>query len=220
MANIKAVLFDLDGTLINTLEDLATATNYALKQFGYPEQEIEKFKIYAGNGVAVMLERAMPQSEVTPERIKELKTHFLTYYEKHFDDKTRAYDGVSELLSELRKRGYLLAVVTNKVDEMARLILNKLYPGSFDLIYGQRDSVPSKPDPTLAFMAMDKLGVTPEQCVFVGDSGVDIATAVNSKALPVGVLWGFRNREELLENGARHIIGRPMELLPILENLE
>ena len=217
MKQYKAVLFDLDGTLINTLEDLAAASNHALACFGYPAQPVEKFKLYAGNGVAVMLERAMPAAEATPRRVAELKEKFLEYYSLHYADKTAPYPGVPALLQTLKAKGYKRAVVTNKVEEMARVILDKLYPDSFDLIYGQRDGVPTKPDPTLAHMAMKALDVTPAECIFMGDSGVDIQTAVNSGAFPVGVLWGFRDEEELRENGAQRIISRADQLLSILE---
>lgn len=217
MGTYKAVLFDLDGTLINTLEDLAAASNYALAAYGYPLRPVEDFKLLAGNGVAVMLERAMPQGERTPGRVAELKEKFLEYYAEHYADKTAPYDGVTELLQTLKAKGYKRAVVTNKVEEMARVILDKLYPDCFDLIFGQRDGVPTKPDPTLARMAMEELGVSPAECVFMGDSGVDIQTAVNSGALPVGVLWGFREEGELLENGAKRLISRADQLLDILE---
>jgi len=216
MSKIKAVLFDLDGTLINTLEDLAAATNYALENFGYEAHKSEEFKMLAGEGVAVMLERAMPPSQVSAERVSQLKTLFLEYYSEHYADKTTSYTGVPKLVRELKIRGYLTAVVTNKVEEMAKVILNKLYPNCFDLIYGQRDGVPSKPDPALALMAMEQLGVTPEECAFVGDSGIDILTAVNSGAMPVGVLWGFRDEIELRENGARNIIKKADQLLEII----
>ncbi len=217
MGTYKAVLFDLDGTLINTLEDLAAASNHALAAYGYPPRPVEDFKLLAGNGVAVMLERAMPEGERTPRRIAALKEKFLEYYGLHYADKTAPYAGVPELLRTLKVKGYKRAVVTNKVEEMAKVILNKLYPNCFDLILGQREGVPTKPDPTLAHMAMKELGVSPEECVFMGDSGVDIQTAVNSGALPVGVLWGFREEPELLRNGAKRLIGRAEELLNILE---
>lgn len=191
MSRYKAVLFDLDGTLINTLQDLADATNYALNQLGFESRPVENFRYYAGNGIAVMIERALPENTATPQLIEELKKHFFDYYSVHYADKTAAYEGVPELVKQLRQRGLKIAVVTNKEGNIAKTILNKLYPEGFDLIFGQRENVPSKPDPTLALMAMEALGVKPEECIFVGDSGVDIETAVNSGALPVGVLWGF-----------------------------
>ena len=216
MSRYKAVLFDLDGTLINTLQDLADATNYALNQLGFESRPVENFRYYAGNGIAVMIERALPENTATPQLIEELKKHFFDYYSVHYADKTAAYEGVPELVKQLRQRGLKIAVVTNKEGNIAKTILNKMYPEGFDLIFGQRENVPSKPDPTLALMAMEALGVKPEECIFVGDSGVDIETAVNSGALPVGVLWGFRNESELRQSGAKHIIGRPEELLNLL----
>ena len=170
MSRYKAVLFDLDGTLINTLEDLAAASNFALAAYGYPSRPVEDFKRLAGNGVAVMLERAMPAGEATPGRVDQLKEKFLAYYGVHYADKTAPYPGVPELLQELKKRGYMRAVVTNKVEEMAKIILNKLYPDCFDIIMGQRDGVPTKPDPTSAHMVMEELGVSPEACVFVDEA--------------------------------------------------
>lgn len=216
MSKFKAVLFDLDGTLIDTLQDLADATNHALNHFGYESRPVENFRYYAGNGIAVMIERAMPKGTATPQHVEELKKVMLDYYNVHYADRTTIYEGVPELIQQLRQKGFKLAVVTNKVENIAKTILDKLYPDSFALIFGQREGVPSKPDPTLALMAMKELGVAPEECIFIGDSGVDIATAVNSEALPVGVLWGFRDEQELRQNGAKHIISKPHELLNLL----
>lgn len=216
MGKIKAILFDLDGTLINTLEDLAAATNYALAKLHLPKRMAEEFKMFAGNGIDVMLERAVSGGKVSNDEINLLKSHFLEYYGVHYADKTSAYAGLPELIPNLRRQGYLTAVVTNKVEEVAKIILDKLYPNCFDLIYGQRGGIPSKPDPTLTFMAMKELNVTPEECAFMGDSGVDIETAVNSGALPIGVLWGFRERGELINSGAKHIIEKPEQLNEIL----
>lgn len=216
MGKYKAVLFDLDGTLINTLEDLADATNYALNRLGFESRPVENFRYYAGNGIAVMIERALPENTATPQLIEQLKKHFFDYYGVHYADKTAAYKGMPELVGALRRKGLKVAVVTNKEENIAKTILNKLYPEGFDLIFGQRDNVPPKPDPTLALMAMKELGVEPEECIFVGDSGVDIETAVNSGTLPVGVLWGFRDERELRQNGAKHIISTPEELLNLL----
>jgi len=213
---IKAVLFDLDGTLVNSLEDLANATNYALINHGYPSRPIESFKMYVGDGIAKMIERAMPQSDVSAEKTELIKKSFLEYYDGHYCDKTCRYDGMSELVDGLHKAGIKLAVVTNKVEFMAKKIVTKLYGKNVDIIYGQRDGVPTKPDPTLALMAMKSLDVIPEECVFLGDSGVDIKTAVNSGAIPVGALWGFRGKDELIANGAKYLIDEPYKLLEII----
>lgn len=217
--SIKAVLFDLDGTLANSLFDLAASTNFALDKFGYPSQPAERFKLFAGDGIPKMIERAMPQHEVSVERISELKNLFLTHYAEHYADNTVAYDGMCELVSELKQKGYFVAVVTNKAQEMAEVVVNKLYGDVFHLIYGQREGIPTKPDPTLTLMAMETLGVKPEECVFVGDSGMDVITGVNSGAYPIGVLWGFRESKELLSGGAKSLVQSSGELLNTILSL-
>lgn len=219
MSKIKAVLFDLDGTLINTLDDLADATNIALQRFGYPMHEVNEFKLFVGNGIPKMIERALPEGEKSKENIDKVKAAFFEYYDVHYKDKTTYYDGVADLIAGLRAKGIKTAVVTNKAEHVAVLILNDLYPDCFDLIFGNRDGVPPKPDPTLTLLAMDTLGVKPDECIFMGDSGVDVSTAVNSGAYPVGVLWGFREREELMENGAAEVISAPDELFGIIKKL-
>ena len=217
---IKAVLFDLDGTLIDTLADLADAVNYALQKKNYPPRPLCNFNMYVGDGVYKMIERALPEGEHGMDELKELKSFFLEYYSVHLCDKTKNYPGMPELIKSLRFRGIKTAVVTNKVEESAKTMLSKLYGDVFDVIYGQRDGVSTKPDPTLAHIAMRDLGVIPEECVLMGDSGVDIQTAVNSGALPVGVKWGFRGEEELRANGAEYIISSPGELLDIINSKE
>jgi len=217
---IKAVLFDLDGTLLNTYEDLADAVNYGLKKFGFPERETENYKYYCGNGVRVMIERALPDGHKDADTIEKVLEPFLEYYSEHSKDKTRVYDGMTELVKKLRKLGYHTAIVTNKVNDAAQSVVEYYFGKDlFECVQGQVDSLPTKPDPTLVHLVMDKLGVKPEECVFMGDSGVDALTGKNSGAYPVGVLWGFRTAEELTENGARSLINKPEELFEILNTL-
>ena len=216
---IKAVLFDLDGTLANSLFDLAAATNYAIKQFGFPEREIEAFKYYAGDGMPKMIERALPQSKNGEETVYEILPVFMSYYAEHYCDNTKPYPGMLDLIDTLKANKLLVAVVTNKAEEMANKVVGKLYGDRFDLIIGKREGIPAKPDPTAALIAMRELNVSPEECVFVGDSKMDVMTGVNSGAYPVGVLWGFRDREELTEGGAKAIIEKPQELLEIIAGL-
>lgn len=213
MNKIKAVLFDLDGTLVDTLADLAASANFALKSCGYPEHPVEKYKYFVGNGITVMLSRASGKTEA--EVTDRLLPVFMNRYHKHFCDKSSVYPGMPETITEIRIRGIKTAVITNKADEMARIILDKLYPESFDAIFGQRDGFPCKPDPSLTLLAMKELGVKPEDCIFTGDSGVDMQTAANSGAYGAGVLWGFRTAEELTENGAKILISSPRELLKL-----
>lgn len=214
---LKAVLFDLDGTLVNSLADLAEGVNRALKTENYPTHEVEAFKYFVGDGMPIMIERALPADKKDPDTIARMLKLLKAYYSEHFADFTCAYDGVPELVKELKKRGFIVAVVTNKAQDMAEIVVKKFYGDTFDLIFGMREGIPGKPDPTMALLAMEELGVKPEECVFIGDSGMDVATGVNSGALPVGELWGFRGEEELRKNGAKYIITRPEELLDIIE---
>jgi len=213
---IKAALFDLDGTLANTMEDLADAVNYALEKHGYPPRSLDQFNHMIGDGAAVMLTRALPPEKRSPENAALLLPDFLSYYGGHFMDKTYVYNGIPELLSELKGRGLRLAVVTNKVHKMALMLVARLFPDTFDLVLGQQEGIPVKPDPALMRLATEKLGAEGGQCVFIGDSGVDMRTALNGGALPIGVTWGFRGKDELRENGAKHIVTAPGEILDLI----
>ena len=216
---IKAVLFDLDGTLANSLIDLAASTNYALAQFGFPARQVEAYKYFAGDGMAKMIERALPPDCGLEETVQRIMPVFLSYYAEHYADNTAVYDGMPDLIAALKERSILVGVVTNKAEDMAKKVVTKLYGESFDLIIGKRVGIPAKPDPTAAYIAMRELGVKPDECIFVGDSKMDVKTGVNSGAYPVGVLWGFRKKDELLEGGAKSIINKPQELLEIIESL-
>ncbi len=216
---IKAILFDLDGTLADSLIDLADGVNRALKLKGYPTHPVEAFKYFVGDGIPKMIERALPENQRTQEIIDEVKSIFMPYYAVHYADNTYAYSGMPELVNSLKAQGFIVAVVTNKEQAMANEVVTSLYGDVFDLIFGKRDGIPAKPDPTAALMAMSELGVQPRECVFIGDSGMDVKTAVNSGAVPVGELWGFRKEDELLKNGAEYIIKHPNELLDIIEEL-
>ena len=219
MDKIKAVLFDLDGTLTNTLDDLADATNYALSTYGLPVHEVDAYRYFVGNGIPKLIERALPEDKRDEETFSKVKSKFFEYYNVHSMDKTRSYDGVPEMVRAVKSLGYKTAVVTNKDETAAVKILEKLYPDCFDCIIGASDDIPKKPDPTCAFAAMKKLGVTPEECVFIGDSCVDVQTGKNSGAYDVGVTWGFRPRSELEQYGATAIIERPDEFIPLLKKL-
>ena len=211
--SIKAVVFDVDGTLLNTYEDLANAVNYALRTKGLPEQKAEKYKYFAGNGTDMMIKRALPEYCRTDETVNEIRPLYFEYYNAHTGENTRPYDGIPELLSELRARGLKLGVVSNKIDFMTKIVIKEYFGDIFDYVTGQRDGVPAKPDPAMVFDVMKSFGVSAEECLFVGDSGVDAETGKNSGAFMVGVLWGFRDEKELRENGAKAVISKPSELL-------
>lgn len=213
---IKAVLFDLDGTIADTLQDLAFGANYVLEQNGYDTHEIEKYKMFVGNGIPKLIERILPEQERTDENLQRIKKQFVEYYGVHYCDKTKPYEGVVDMLAQLKEKGIKIAVVTNKAQAMADAVVNKLFGESFCKVYGQREDVPTKPDPTLTHIAMKDLDVTPDECLFVGDSNVDMQTANNSGAKAVGVLWGFRGEEELKAAGAKAIISYPAQLLELL----
>lgn len=212
----EAVFFDLDGTLANSLQDLALSVNYILKKEGYPTHPIEAYKYFAGDGIAKMIERALPEEDRISEVILEIKDKFMEYYSVHYADYTAPYDGLVSLVSSLKEKGMKLAVVTNKAQEMAEKVVKKLYGDSFDYILGLRDGIPAKPDPTGILMAMEELGVIPSKCAFVGDTGMDVAGGVNAGAYPIGVLWGFREKSELVQFGAKDFAANADELLSIL----
>lgn len=211
------VIFDLDGTLLNTLEDLADTTNWVCEQHGWPGHPVEAFKGFVGNGAPKLLERVTPPGvELTHELRKQLLDEFTQRYTAHKSDKTTAYAGMPQALEQLKKAGLTLAVLTNKPDEAAAPIVERYYPGVFDLVQGALLDLPTKPDPTLLYRLMDRIGVKKESTLFVGDSNVDIQTAKNGGLYSCGVLWGFRTRQELEAEGAEHIVERPEELVEVI----
>ena len=216
MQKIKAVLFDLDGTINNTVNDIAASGNYALAKHGFPTHPADSFKLFAGSGTYIMLQRAMPEEHKNDGSVELIIDDYMAHYSVHSMDTTAPYDGIRELIDEIKARGYKMAVVTNKPDAVAKQLIEDMFPGKFDAVIGQLDGMPVKPDPAMPLLAMKELGVKADECVFVGDSGVDIETGKNSGAYPIGVLWGFRGREELLECGAKELIEKPSELLDIL----
>lgn len=214
---IKAVLFDLDGTLIDSIEDLADSTNFALEKFSFPTHKVEKFRYFIGDGMSKLIERALPEVSRNTETIIRVKECFMEHYRSHFADKTYVYEGIPELLARLKDNGLKLAVLSNKANEMVSVIIEKLFGECFDVVYGKVEGYATKPDPELAKRVLEELNVTPEECVMVGDSGMDAAMAVNLGCIGIGVLWGFRTQEELLQNGAHYIANNPDEVFDIVK---
>ncbi len=214
---IKAVVFDLDGTLINSLDDLANSVNHTLMEFGFPTHETEKYKYFIGRGMANLIYNALPEDKRDGDTQKSVLDTFMAYYKLHSTDNTAPYKDIPELLDALCRMGIKTAVVTNKAHAAAEKIVNQLLPDRFDVCFGQRPDIPTKPDPTLTLMAIKELGAQTHECLYVGDSGGDMVTAVNSGAVPVGVLWGFREEKELIDNGAKHIISNPTELIEVIK---
>ena len=213
---IKAVFFDMDGTLVNSMEDLAVATNFALKKHGYEERPVKDYAYFAGSGIYVMIERALAPDKVSDEELREIRNDFFAYYEKNCTVHTTVYPGVQALVKKLRENGIYVCCVTNKVEPIAIDIIHHFF-GGMDKVAGQVDSLPTKPDPTRTLDTIKALHISPEECLFVGDSAVDIETAKNSGAVPLGVLWGFRTEEELRNAGARYIVKNAEEILEVIK---
>lgn len=211
----KAIIFDLDGTLLNTLGDLRNAANEALRLRGLPPRSLEEIQCFIGNGVRNLMRRCLPEGAPDTE-IDAALADFKRYYGAHLCDSTVPYDGISELLCELRKRGMKVGVLSNKLDAATQTLIRHYFPGQADVVFGEHSDIPRKPDPTSCHMVMEQLGVQPEEVLYVGDSGVDMQTARNAGLTAVGVTWGFRSRAVLLENGAHALIDRPEQLLQLL----
>jgi phosphoglycolate phosphatase len=216
----RAILFDLDGTLLDTLDDIADSVNAALATMGHPAHATDDYRLMIGEGVRHLASRALPRPVCDDDSaIDELLIRIRDEYAKRWNAKTKPFEGIPELLDELAARGMRTAILSNKPHEFTVISVKELLPTwRFDAIKGQRDGVPQKPDPTQAIEITEALGIDAEEFLYLGDSGVDMRTASVAGMLPVGVLWGFREREELLADGAREIISAPMDLIPILES--
>lgn len=209
---IKAVIFDLDGTLTDTLADLTNSVNFALSEFGFPKRSADEVRSFVGNGVRRLINLSVPCG--TPENVcEECLNAFKAHYEKNSCVNTKPYDGINEVLEALKNKGIKTAVVTNKVHWAAEEIVNHFFEGFTDVTVGQVDGVAQKPAPDGIFCALEKLGVPKENAVYVGDSEVDCITAHNAGIPCIGVTWGFRDREILEENAAEFIADTPMEIL-------
>lgn len=209
----KAVIFDLDGTLLNTLDDLAASTNYALSRFGYPTRTIEEVRQFVGNGVAKLIERAIPEGKNNPNFEKCLAI-FKENYAQNMYNKTAPYNGIIEMLSNLKSKGIKIAVVSNKFDLAVKELCKKYFEEFIDFAAGENEAqgIRKKPAPDTVISVLNKFNFAPEDAVYVGDSDVDIMTAKNSKMPCISVTWGFRDEKFLLENGATILINAPSEI--------
>jgi phosphoglycolate phosphatase len=216
-SKIDTVIFDLDGTLLDTLGDLSASVNYALKQYNMPPKTEEQVKSYVGNGIRKLMIRSVPEGENNPQ-FQEAFEAFKEYYNEHCNDRTKAYDGIPELIESLKSKGYNLAIVSNKVDSAVKS-LQKRYFSDIDVAIGDREGMKIKPAPDSVNLALIELGKAKDNAVYVGDSDVDIETANNSGLLCISVLWGFRDKEFLLSHGAGLIAEHPMDILGLLEKM-
>jgi phosphoglycolate phosphatase len=217
MEECRAAIFDLDGTLLDTLDDIADSMNAALKRLGLATHEPRAFRYLTGDGIRSMAERSLPVLERDETTIEACIQGFRSEYEKRWAAKTRPYPGIPGLLDELSRRGMTLSILSNKLDIFTNILARHfLARWHFSFIIGSRPDLPQKPDPSGALVIARKLGISPTQFIYLGDTGVDMRTAVLAGMFPVGALWGFRDEKELLENGARAVIRHPFELLQLL----
>ncbi|MCD7927058.1 MAG: HAD family hydrolase [Bacteroides sp.] len=213
----KLVIFDLDGTLLNTIADLAAATNQALQHYGYPTHDTEAYRFFVGNGINKLFERALPEGERTEENVLKIRSRFVPYYDEHNADLSCPYPGIPELLSVLQQEEIMLAVASNKYQAATRKLIAHYFPAiNFVEVLGQREGIPAKPDPSIVHDIIAKASVKKEEVLYVGDSNVDMQTAHNAGVTAVGVAWGFRPRTELEALHPAYIIEKAAELLSLL----
>ncbi len=217
---IDTIIFDLDGTLLNTLEDLRDSVNYALKEQSLPHRTLGEIRSFVGNGIKLLVERAVPDEFRGTDVEKKCFDTFCVYYKAHMEDKTAPYDGINEMLSTVKKAGYKTAIVTNKADFAAQDLCRRMFGDNIDLIVGSTDDRPNKPAPDGVFYALDKMNSSVEHTVFVGDADTDILTAKNAGLVSIGVLWGFRDREIIENEGAEYIVETVKELENLLIRLK
>ena len=211
------LIFDLDGTLLDTVADLAASTNYALNFCGFPTHDTKAYKFFVGNGINKLFERALPEGEKTEENILQIRHHFLEYYTIHNADLTAPYPDILDLLLTLQKRGIKLAVASNKYQKGTEKLIQFFFSEiTFVAVFGQRENVPAKPDPTIVYDILNVAKVEKHNVLYIGDSGVDMQTAQNSGIDAVGVTWGFRPRSEIEEFSPKYIVDNPSAILSIV----
>ena len=216
---INTIVFDLDGTLLNTLEDLKDSVNYALERQGFPLRNLNEIRSFVGNGIRLLMERAVPES-IDNETFEICFKDFCDYYKIHMEDKTVPYDGINEMLTNIKKAGFKTAIVTNKADFAAQDLCKRMFGENIDFVVGSSDDRPNKPAPDGVFYALEKLDSKIENTVFVGDADTDILTAKNANLPSIGVLWGFRDREVIEEAGAEYIVESVNDLEKLLISLK
>ncbi len=213
----KAVIFDLDGTLLDTLEDIANSMNDVLTRLGFPAHDVKKYKYFVGDGMRMLVERALPQDKRSIEIIENTLSEYREEYSGRWAEKAMPYDGIQQLLDELVAKNIKIAVLSNKPHSITvPAVESLLSKWSFEVIYGERPGHPRKPDPSSALEISEHLGISPKEILYVGDTSIDMKTANAAGMYAVGVLWGFRDADELSENGAKTLIAHPMELVELL----
>ena len=215
----KLVIFDLDGTLLNTIEDLGQAANYALERNGYATHSMASYPYFVGNGVRRLVTRVLPEDARDDENVDRVLGDFMKYYDEHCIDYTKPYNGMPELLQDLRDMGVMMAVASNKYQQAVSKIIPHYFPDiNFIAIEGQKDGVNVKPDPSIVFSILAQARVPKADALYIGDSGVDMETARRACIDAVGVTWGFRSKKELVEYQADVIVNNPVDIVGIVEN--
>lgn len=211
------VIFDLDGTLLDTIDDLSAATNHALQKCGFAPHTVDECRQFVGNGVTKLLERALPPGQQTPQNMARMKTSFFAYYDVHLADFTRPYPGVAQMLVALQARGVKLAVASNKYQWASERLIRHFFPHiTFAAVLGQRENIPTKPHPHIVFDVLAAAGETAAHTLYVGDSDVDMQTAKNAGVKACGVTWGFRLRESLVVYHPAYLVDTPHQILEIV----
>ena len=210
----KLVIFDLDGTLLDTLEDLADSANLMLKTKGYPERSVEEIRQFVGHGMRNLVERCLP-CKVSDEIFQSCYDFFRITFGKNMQNKTKPYDGIINVLEKLQDMGVKSVVVSNKNDDAVKKLCADYFGNLISDAYGRKDGIPAKPDPAMVVSVIENFGIAKEDCIFVGDSETDILTAKNSQLVSVGVLWGFRDEKVLAQAGADNIIERPEDFFDL-----
>lgn len=211
----ELAIFDLDGTILNTLDDLADSMNYVLKMHGFPLHTVDEVRMMVGNGIINLVKRALP-SGTEQEKIQAVFDDFNAYYKLHSSDKTKSYDGIIEMLDQLKKSGIKLAVVSNKADYAVQDLCKKHFSGLFDAVVGEKQNVPKKPAPDSVNNILQELGIERNKSVYIGDSDVDVQTAKNAEMSCISVDWGFRGRSFLEQCGAKIIVSSPEDVVKII----
>jgi phosphoglycolate phosphatase len=215
--NFKAVIFDLDGTLLDTLEDIADSMNRVLSNHGFPIHEVDNYRYFVGDGVAMLVKRTLPGDRKDDEIVNQCMEEFREEYDRNNNKMTKVYDGVAETLNGLSDWKIRLAVLSNKPhDSTMKCMVEFLSDWEFDMVLGQKDGIPRKPDPAGALRITEFLKLKPGEVIYVGDTDVDMRTAVSAGMYPAGALWGFREYDELRKSGARLLIHRPQEILNLI----
>lgn len=212
LSDKELYIFDMDGTILNTIDDIAGAINYVLDIHGYPKRTVDEVKSFVGNGLKRALELSLPDG-VAGDVLNQLFTELVAYYNEHSNIMTRPYEGIVEVIHKLREQGKIVAVVSNKRVEAVRDLCDIYFAGCFDMALGDQDGIARKPAPDMTNMVIEHYGILKDKCVYIGDSDVDLMTARNTEIDCIAVTWGFRTREFLVEHGATMIIDRPEELL-------